>query len=71
MKVKFENLNNNDTEHEIIFLHITTYASGTERITVLFDGIEYESNVYFDSKGRRSFKRCGKTYDFQIVEWRE
>lgn len=71
MKVKFENLNNNDTEHTIIFLHLTTYASWAERITVLFDDIEYESNVYFDSKGRRSFKRCGKTYDFQIIEGRE
>lgn len=67
MKVVFENLNNNDTEHEIIFLSITKYASGTEKITVLFDGIKYVSVVYFDSKGRRSFKRTGKTYDFEIV----
>ena len=67
MKVVFENLNNNDTEHDIIFLNLTTYASGAERITVLFDGVEYVSDVYFDAKGRRSFKRCGKTYDFEIV----
>ena len=67
MKVVFENLNNNDTEHDIIFLNLTTYASGAERITVLFDGVEYVSGVYFDGKGRRSFKRCGKIYDFEIV----
>lgn len=67
MKVVFENLNNNDTEHDIIFLNLTKYASGAERITVLFDGAEYTSGVYFDGKGRRSFKRCGKTYDFEIV----
>ena len=67
MKVVFENLNNNDTEHDIIFLNLTTYASGAERIAVLFDGVEYVSDVYFDAKGRRSFKRCGKTYDFEIV----
>ena len=68
MKVKFENLNNNDVEHQIIFLSLTKYASGKEKIVVLFDGAEYASDVYFDSKGRRSFKRCGKTYDFEIVK---
>ena len=67
MKVVFENLNNNDTEHEIIFLNLTKYASGAEKIAVLFDGVEYRSNVYVDYKGRRSFKRCGKTYDFEIA----
>lgn len=64
--VLFENLNNNDTEHEIIFLNLTMYASGREKITVLFDGVEYKTDVYFDAKGRRSFKRCGKTYNFEI-----
>lgn len=68
MKIVFENLNNNDTEHEIIFLNLTKYASGAERIAVLFDGIEYTSRVYFDREGRRSFKHCGKTYDFEIAE---
>lgn len=66
MKVTFSSLNNNDTEHDIIFLHLTMYASGTEDITVLFDGLEYTSPVYFDSKGRRSFRHCGKVYDFEI-----
>lgn len=67
MKVTFENLNNNDTDHEIIFLHLTSYASGAERITVLFDGKEYTAPVLFDYKGRRSFKHCGKVYDFEIA----
>lgn len=66
MKVVFKNLNNNDFEHEIIFLNLTKYASGSEKITVLFDGLEYEGNVYFDGNGNRSFKHCGKVYDFQI-----
>lgn len=69
MKVTFYNLNNNDTEHDIIFLHLTMYASGTEDITVLFDGHEYTAPVYFDSKGRRSFRRCGKVYDFEIAKY--
>lgn len=43
MKVVFENLNNNDAEHEIIFLKLTTYANGLERIAVLFDGIEWDN----------------------------
>ena len=34
--------------------------------TVLFDGAEYKAHVYFDGKGNRSFKHCGKTYDFTI-----
>lgn len=68
MKVVFENLNNNDAEHEIIFLKLTTYANCLERIAVLFDGIEYASRVYFDVKGRRSFKHCGKTYGFEITK---
>ena len=67
MKVAFENLNNNDTEHEIIFLSLTKYASGKEEITVLFDGVEYKAGVYFDYKGNRSFKRCGKIYDFSVI----
>lgn len=68
MKVTFYNLNNNDTAHEIIFLNLTKYASGAEKITVLFDGSEYTAPVYFDGKGQRSFKHCGKTYEFEIVE---
>lgn len=68
MKVKFYNLNNNDTEHDITFLNLTTYASGKEQICVLFDETEYKANVLFDYKGSRSFKRCGKSYDFEIVE---
>lgn len=67
MKAIIENLNNNDFEHDIIFLSLTQYASGAEKIAVLFDGHEHVSKVYFDSKGRRSFKRHGKTYDFEIV----
>lgn len=66
MKVNFYNLNNNDNEHEIIFLSLTTYASGKEEINVLFEGIEYKTPVYFDYKGNRSFKRAGKIYDFTI-----
>lgn len=65
MKVTFYNLNNNDVEHDIIFLHLTMYASGTEDITVLFDGYEYTSPVYFDNMGR-SFRHCGKVYNFDI-----
>ena len=68
MKVKIENLNNNDTEHEIIFRSLTTYPGGIETITVLFDGFTYSSRVHFDEKGRRSFKHCGKTYNFEIVK---
>ena len=67
MKVKFYNLNNNDTKHDIIFLSLTTYASGKEEITVLFDGMEYKAPVYFDYQGRRSFKHAGKIYDFEIM----
>lgn len=67
MKVKFFNLNNNDTSHEIIFINLTKYASVAERIKVLFDGLEYAATVYFDSKGRKSFKHCGKSYDFVEV----
>ena len=68
MKVKIENLNNNDTEHEIIFRSLKTYPGGTEIITVLFDGLTYSSRVHFDEKGRRIFKHCGKTYNFEIVK---
>ena len=67
MEVVFENLNNNDVEHEIIFVSLTKYASGAERITVLFDGAEYTSQVYIDRKGRRSFKHCGKIYNFEVT----
>ena len=63
MKLTFLNLNNNDTEHEIIFLNLTIYASGAEDITVLFDGSEYRTHVLFDINGNRSFKHCGKTYE--------
>lgn len=66
MKVTFLNLNNNDTEHEIIFLSLTSYASSKEEIKVLFDGKEYKTPVYFDYNGNRSFKKVGKTYDFKI-----
>ena len=66
MKATIYNLNNNDTEHEIIFISLTQYASGTEEIEVMFDGKEYKTHVRFDDKGRRSFKRCGKVYDFTI-----
>ena len=68
MKVKFENLNNNDTEHEIIFCCLTTYPSGAETITVLFDDFTYSTRVHFDEKGRRSFKHFGKAYNFEIVK---
>ena len=68
MKVEIENLNNNDTEHEIIFGSLTIYTSGAETINVLFDGFTYSSRVHFDEKGRRSFKHCGKTYNFEIVK---
>lgn len=67
MKVIFENLNN-DTDHSIIFLSLTTYPSGAERIAVLFDGIHYTARVDIDEHGHRSFKRCGKIYDFEIVK---
>lgn len=66
MKVVFDNLNNNDTEHEIIFLNLTIYASGTEDIIVLFDGLEYKAHVYFDNHGNRYFKHDGKIYNFNI-----
>ena len=68
MKVVFKNLNNNDYDHEIIFLSLTTYASGAESIAVLFDGIHYTARVDIDEHGHRSFKRCGKIYDFEIVK---
>ena len=68
MKVVFENLNNNDYEHDIIFLSLTTYSSGIEDVSVLFDGINYTARVNIDEKGRRSFKRCGKEYGFEIVK---
>lgn len=66
MRVVFTNLNNNDVAHEIIFLNYTFYASGAERITVLFDGSEYIGNVFCDYKGNRSFKHYGKSYNFTI-----
>lgn len=68
MKVKFYNLNNNDTKHDIIFLSLTTYASGKEEINVLFDGIEYRTPVYYDHSGNKSFKHCGKIYNFNIKQ---
>ena len=68
MKVVFENLNNNDYEHDIIFLCLTFYSNGTEVVSVLFDGIHYSARVNIDEKGRRSFKRYGKVYDFEIVK---
>ena len=66
MKATIYNLNNNDTEHEIIFISLTIHADSTEDITVLFDGKEYKTHVRFDDKGRRRFKHCGKVYDFTI-----
>lgn len=71
MKVEFLNLNNNDTDHSIIFLSLTEYASGKEKITVLFDGTEYTADVYFNKDGSRSFRYCGKVYDFRIVKRNE
>ena len=68
MKVVFENLNNNDYEHDIIFVSLTTYASGIEVVSVLFDGFYYRGRVNIDEKGRRSFKHCGKEYGFEIVK---
>ena len=68
MKVVFENLNNNGYKHSIIFISLTTYSSGIEAVTVLFDGIHYTARVKIDEKGRRSFKRYGKVYDFEIVK---
>ena len=68
MKVVFENLNNNDYEHDIIFLSFKPYSSGIEVVSVLFDGIHYSARVNIDEKGRRSFKHCGKEYGFEIVK---
>ena len=68
MKVVFENLNNNDYEHDIIFLYLTTYSSGMEVVSVMFDGFYYKAPVNIDEKGHRSFNRCGKVYDFEIVK---
>lgn len=68
MKVVFENLNNNDYDHEIIFLSLTTYSSGAESIAVLFDGIHYTARVDIDKHGHKSFKHSGKIYDFEIVK---
>lgn len=67
MKVTFTNLNNNDTDHEIVFLSLTAYANNTERIEVLFDGLKYAAPVHIDRTGRRSFRHCGKVYDFEIA----
>lgn len=66
MNSTFYNMNNNDTTHDIIFLHLVSFASGAEKISVLFDGIEYSAPVFFDSNSNRSFRRCGKVYDFEI-----
>ena len=68
MKAVFENLNNNDYEHDIIFVSLTTYSSGIEVVSVLFDGFYYRGRVNIDEKGRRSFKHCGKEYGLKIVE---
>ena len=67
MKVVFENLNNNDYEHDIIFVCFTIYSSGIEVVSVLFDDLFYKARVNIDEKGRRSFKHCGKVYGFEIV----
>ena len=67
MKAVFENLNNNDYEHDIIFLCLEIYSSGFEIVTVLFDGFYYRGRVNIDEKGRRSFKHLGKEYAFEIV----
>lgn len=67
MKAVFENLNNNDYEHDIIILCLEIYSSGFEIVTVLFDGYYYRGRVNIDEKGRRSFKRLGKEYAFEIV----
>lgn len=68
MKVLFNNLNNNDIDHEIIFLNLTIYASGAEDITVLFDGTEYKTHVFFSDHGNRYFMHCGKSYDFKVIK---
>ena len=68
MKVVFENLNNNDYEHDIIFVCLTTYSSGIEVVSVLFDGIYYRARVNIDEKGRRSFKHLRREYAFEIVK---
>ena len=66
MKVTFENLNNNDTAHDIVFESVTKYASGREKILVSIDGNEYRTFVNVDNKGQRYFKWCGKTYNIII-----
>lgn len=38
--VTFTNLNNNDSDHEIIFISFTHYAAGYCIIMVKFDGIK-------------------------------
>ena len=68
MKVVFENLNNNDYEHDIIFVCLTTFSSGIEVVSVLFDDLFYKVRVNIDEKGHRSFKHCGKEYGFEIVK---
>ena len=68
MKVVFENLNNNDYAHDIIFVCLSIYSSGIEVVSVLFDGFYYRGRVNIDEKGRRSFKHCGKEYGLKIVE---
>lgn len=66
MIVTFENLNNNDTDHDIVFLEHTVRASGNETITVLFDDVKHSSPVWKDVQGNRYFRWCGKRYDFEI-----
>ena len=67
IKVTFENLNNNDTEHEIIFKNITCYAGDFARITVLFDGVIYKVPVRSDADGNLYFRHCGKDYGFSFT----
>lgn len=67
MKVVFENLSNNDYDHDIIFVCFTIYSSGIEVVSVLFDDLFYKARVNIDEKGHRNFKHCGKMYGFEIV----
>lgn len=64
IKVIFTNLNNNDTEHEIIFKNITCYSGDFARITVSFDGVIYKAPVMSDSDGNLYFRHFGKDYFF-------
>lgn len=65
--VTFTNLNNNDSEHEIIFISFTYYAAGFSRITVNFDGVLYKAMVHSDPDGKLYFRHFGKDYFFTFA----